>query len=97
MPGSKEWWLIAYDVRDPKRLRRVAKHLEGFGTRMQYSLFRARLTRREAERLRWELIEITEKEDDLLLLPLTQSCLDRLWQRNNADEWTTDQEPCFIV
>jgi len=97
MPGAKEWWLIAYDVRDPKRLRRVAKHLEGYGNRLQYSLFRLRVTRRESERLRWELLRIMGPEDDLLILPLTQSCLDRLWQKNDKGEWTSDAEPCFIV
>ena len=32
-------WIIAYDVTEPKRMRRVAKHLEGVGTRLQYSVF----------------------------------------------------------
>ena len=31
--------IIAYDVAEPKRLRQVAKHLEGVGTRLQYSVF----------------------------------------------------------
>ena len=30
----KHWHLISYDVRDPKRLRKVAKMLEGYGTRI---------------------------------------------------------------
>jgi hypothetical protein len=38
-----------------------------------------------------------EAEDDLLILPLTQSCLDRLWQKRDKDQWTSDAEPCFIV
>jgi CRISPR-associated protein Cas2 len=32
-------WIIAYDIADPKRLRRVAKHLEGVGSRLQHSVF----------------------------------------------------------
>ncbi len=32
-------YLVSYDICDPKRLRRVAKILEGFGTRLQYSVF----------------------------------------------------------
>jgi CRISPR-associated endonuclease Cas2 len=36
--GAK-WWLVCYDVRDPERLRRAAKHMEGYGERMQYSVF----------------------------------------------------------
>ena len=31
--------LIAYDIADPKRLRKVAKFLLGYGNRLQYSVF----------------------------------------------------------
>jgi CRISPR-associated protein Cas2 len=68
------WWLVCYDVRDEKRLRRTAKHMEGYGERVQYSVFRCWLTPREAERLRWELTELLEAEDDVLLIPLCGRC-----------------------
>ena len=29
--AEKSWHLVTYDVRDPKRLRKVAKKLEGYG------------------------------------------------------------------
>ena len=32
-------YLVSYDICDPKRLRRVARSLEGFGVRLQYSVF----------------------------------------------------------
>ncbi len=32
-------YLVSYDICDPKRLRRVARALEGFGVRLQYSVF----------------------------------------------------------
>ena len=50
--NGAHWWLVCYDVRDPERLRKAAKHLEGYGERMQYSVFRCWLTRVEMERLR---------------------------------------------
>jgi CRISPR-associated protein Cas2 len=71
--GAK-WWLVCYDVRDEKRLRRTAKHMEGYGERVQYSVFRCWLTVREAERLRWELTQLLEAEDDVLLIPLCARC-----------------------
>ena len=49
MQGAR-WWLVCYDVRDAKRLRKTAKHMEGYGERMQYSVFRCWLTPREMER-----------------------------------------------
>ena len=74
MQGA-HWWLICYDVRDPTRLRKAAKHLEGYGERMQYSVFRCWLTRLEMERLRWELTELLVEEDDVLLIPLCSTCV----------------------
>jgi CRISPR-associated protein Cas2 len=75
MQGAK-WWLVCYDVRDPKRLRRAAKHIEGYGERLQYSVFRCWMTQSQMERLRWELTEILTKADSVLLIPLCQRCAD---------------------
>lgn len=41
--SQRFWHLIRYDVRNAKRLRQVAKKLEGYGTRIQYSVFRVRV------------------------------------------------------
>ena len=37
-------WLVAYDICDPKRLRRVARALLDHGERIQWSLFSCVLT-----------------------------------------------------
>jgi CRISPR-associated protein Cas2 len=74
MQGA-HWWLVCYDVRDPDRLRKAAMHLEGYGERMQYSVFRCWLTRLEMERLRWELTALLAPEDDVLLIPLCGACV----------------------
>jgi CRISPR-associated protein Cas2 len=74
MQGAR-WWLVCYDVRDAKRLRKAAKHLEGYGERMQYSVFRCWLTVRQMQQLRWELTELLTAEDDVLLIPLCSGCV----------------------
>ena len=75
MTGAK-WWLVCYDVRDEKRLRQCAKHMEGYGHRVQYSMFRCWMTAREVERLRWELTKRLDPADDVLLIPLCQRCVE---------------------
>lgn len=75
MLGSR-WWLVCYDERDAKRLRTCAKHMEGYGNRIQYSVFRCWLTSREVERLRWELTEKLESADEVLLIPLCGRCVE---------------------
>ena len=37
-------YLVAYDIANPKRLRKVATACEDFGSRRQYSVFACRLT-----------------------------------------------------
>jgi CRISPR-associated protein Cas2 len=96
MAEQRHWYLICYDIRDPKRWRRCFKVLKGYGTSLQYSIFRCRLTKRELERIRWELeIELTE-EDSLLIVGLCPSCSGRIIARNTKEEWVEEQ-PCFRI
>ncbi|HRT97915.1 MAG TPA: CRISPR-associated endonuclease Cas2 [Planctomycetota bacterium] len=43
MSGPRIRYLVSYDIAHPKRLRRVARVLEGFGVRLQYSVFECAL------------------------------------------------------
>jgi len=70
-----KWWLICYDIHDPVRLRKAAKILEGTGDRMQFSVFRCWLNPAAMHRLRWELTQVLEPEDDVLLIPLCSRCV----------------------
>ena len=84
--AARQWHLISYDVRDPKRLRRVAKTLESYGTRLQYSVFRCRLDARMLERLHWQLTQIMEDVDDLLVLPLCSRCAAQVPEHSTGDQ-----------
>jgi CRISPR-associated protein Cas2 len=97
--AEKSWHLITYDVRDPKRLRKVAKKLEGYGERMQYSVFRCRLDRLALERLCWELAEIMKDNDDLLVMPLCGRCAERVPLHSTGDQssWAADPPSFKIV
>lgn len=94
--STKQWYLISYDIRNDKRLRRTSKHLEGYGTRIQYSLFRCHLGKRELERLRWELSQFLTDEDSLLMIGLCSHCIDHLRERNEKS-WPDENEDSFMV
>lgn len=94
--GSRSWHLVCYDVRDDKRLRRVAKLLEGYGGRMQYSVFRCRLTQREVERLRWELTRTLDAADTWMIVPLCAACASGIHQNGTQHNWET-ATPKFLV
>lgn len=75
MSADSKWYLVTYDVRDDKRLRKVAKHLKGYGTRLQYSVFRCWLSHTDTQRLCWELTSLLDPADDILFIPLCDSCV----------------------
>ena len=64
-------YIVAYDIADPKRLRRVAQLLLGFGNRVQYSVFRCELNPRERAQLRTRLdATIHHMVDQVLFIEL---------------------------
>lgn len=96
--ATKSWHLITYDVRDPNRLRKVAKKLEGCGERLQYSVFRCRLDPTGLEKLCWELTEIMASEDDLLVMPICGGCAEQVPIHSTGDQsdWI-DDPPTFRI
>ena len=81
------WYLVAYDIRDPKRWRLAYKIIRGYGGALQYSLFRCKLGPVEVERLRWELESVLEAEDALLFVGLCSACVQRMTARNRSGVW----------
>jgi CRISPR-associated protein Cas2 len=68
-------WLVAYDICDPKRLRKVAQTCEDFGFRRQYSVFLCRLSATDYVRLKFGLYDhIHLEEDQVLFIPLCNRC-----------------------
>jgi CRISPR-associated protein Cas2 len=67
-PGNKDMLiLIAYDICQPRRLSKVAKTLEDYGFRVQYSLFECRLEDRTFAILWDQLNELIDPEEDKLV------------------------------
>ena len=68
-------YLVAYDICDPKRLRRVARTCEDFGFRRQYSVFLCRLSAHDLVKLKSRLYDIIDlHEDQVLFIPLCNHC-----------------------
>jgi CRISPR-associated protein Cas2 len=68
-------YLVAYDICDPKRLRKVAKICEDFGLRRQYSVFFCRLAAVDLVRLKSRLYDVINlDQDQVLFIPLCGRC-----------------------
>ena len=71
-----ESYLVAYDISNPKRLRKVAQTCEDFGYRRQYSVFLCRLSAHDLVRLKSRLYDIIDLQaDQVLFIPLCNRCV----------------------
>lgn len=61
-------YLVAYDVSDPTRLRRVHKKLLGFGDPLQYSVFQCNLSDVEKLRMVEALSQLIHHDEDRVLI-----------------------------
>ena len=97
MAESKNWYLVCYDIRDPKRWRKAYKLLQGYGESVQLSIFRCWLSQRDREKLRWELEQILAAEDDILVAGLCNRCVERIQFCNRPDVWAGAGETYRIL
>ena len=69
-------WIVAYDICDKKRLRKVARCCEDFGERKQFSVFLCRISLTDFAKLRARLYDLINlSEDQVLFIPLCGKCV----------------------
>lgn len=68
-------YLVCYDIRDPKRLRRVAKTLENYGIRIQYSFFQCDMPKEILKKMTEDVLRIIHTDADrFYIYPLCEKC-----------------------
>ena len=72
-------FIVTYDIRDPKRLKKVYQTLRGFGTHMQYSVFWCELDENALQELRQKCSQIIDASVDQILFVPTKK----------REEWNT--------
>lgn len=92
--SDRHWYLFSYDIREPKRWRQVYKIVNGYGERLQYSLFRCYLTPTQMEQARHRLEKKIADEDDLLIIRLSPRC--KIIERTANHMWI-EPPPRFDV
>jgi|UniRef100_A0A7V3KP47 CRISPR-associated protein Cas2 len=67
-------WLVIYDIRDERRLHRIAKKMEEYGVRVQKSVFEVLASRKIIDKLRREVSKLMNlKEDYVVYFDLCES------------------------
>lgn len=68
---ARRRYLVAYDIREDRRLRNVAACCEGYGERIQYSVFICDLSEEEAVTMRGDIeARIKHSEDSVMIIDL---------------------------
>jgi CRISPR-associated protein Cas2 len=70
------FYVVAYDIPDDKRRKKVSDLLEGYGKRVQYSVFECMLTQAKYDELCSRLKkQVKLKEDSVRFYPLSRHTL----------------------
>ncbi|MDA8162401.1 MAG: CRISPR-associated endonuclease Cas2 [Desulfobacteraceae bacterium] len=65
---SRKHYLISYDIADPRRLRLVARLMEGYGHRIQFSVFQCPLDDLGLEKLKAAIAPVIKADEDQILI-----------------------------
>ena len=74
----------------------MAHIVEGYGERVQYSVFRCRLSVRGRAELLWRLALVMTDEDSLLVIPLCTQCRTAIINRGMAPVWP-ERPPSHMI
>ncbi|MHB2149031.1 CRISPR-associated endonuclease Cas2 [Calditrichota bacterium LG25] len=66
-------WLVIYDIRDEKRLQRVARTVKNYGVRAQKSVFELEVDSVQIAKLRKEIQKIIADEDYVVYFNLCEA------------------------
>jgi CRISPR-associated protein Cas2 len=76
------FYVVVYDISDDKRRKKIADLLEGYGKRVQYSVFECLLTQVKYDELRSRLKKrVKLPEDSVRFYPLSRQNL------NHVETW----------
>lgn len=70
--------VVCYDIPDDRRRTRVGKILEGFGKRVQKSVFECDLAPNHLQKLKAKLSKVVKPEDSLRYYYLCAQCLPKV-------------------
>lgn len=76
---ERTFYLLTYDIANPKRLAKIAKAMEAIGERVQDSVFEAWLSAADVEKMVKKVNKIMNvKEDSLRMYILCGACREKV-------------------
>ena len=91
---NTQFLVVSYDISSNRRRLKVMKTLEGFGARVQYSVFECRLKPNEVDDLRRKLKKLIVQEDSVRLYFISADDVKRI---ERLGDIRTVEEKIFIL
>jgi CRISPR-associated protein Cas2 len=96
--ASERLYVVAYDIANPRRWRRVFRLMNGYGNWLQLSVFQCRLTARRRAELAARLeAEIAHAEDHVVILDLGPAEETRLRVESLGKSYVAPERQAVIV
>jgi CRISPR-associated protein Cas2 len=83
-------YLVTYDISNDRRRKKVSDILEGYGRRVQYSVFECRLPREKYREMKDRLMKVVNVEKDgFRIYPISAHTIDQVevWCGNPITEF----------
>lgn len=92
-------YLVTYDICDAKRLRQTYQCLRNWGDHLQYSVFECQLSPSDLIRLKSQLAEIIQHDEDQVLVIDLGTVLTRHDDlvQSIGKPYTTMAAPCLVI
>lgn len=90
-------YLVCYDIEDDKIRTRVAKILEGWGYRVQYSVFECDIDTSQMDALASRLEKALGEPENgsIRIYRICASCLDKSYGLGDTPQ--PENQPCFLL
>lgn len=75
---NTQFLVVSYDISSSRRRRKVMKVLEGYGERVQYSVFECNLAPKKIEEMRRHLAKLISPKDSLRIYFLSADDVKRI-------------------
>ena len=93
-----ERWLVAYDVLDDRRRMKLANLLEGYGDRVQFSVFEIFASKEELQRMVVLVKGVIKKdEDSVRVYPVCNGCIKKMMTLGVAESIEPWHDPDVYV
>lgn len=72
-------YVVSYDIVSDRTRRKLSKILEGYGVRIQYSVFECRLNEKRFQKMYQDIFKVTENEQEgsVRIYTLCKNCENR--------------------